>query len=156
MDFISHSYLIMRRASGKFGLASKRYNGVWYTTDEGKVKVFATYGEAKNFYAAKKAECMEQRKAKKAAKEETEKIVEEFKNREEIKALLDAFCHDNGDGTCSIKRNFKMASGKAACIEWNNGLTKRSLACVSLYVAGEGCLFTSGTIDTVMHYIATH
>ena len=82
--------------------------------------------------------------------------MEQFKSREEIKALIDAFAHDNGDGTCTIRRNFKMASGKDAWIEWNNGYTMRSWNCVSLYVAGEGCLFTSGTIDTVIEYIATH
>ena len=49
-----------------------------------------------------------------------------------------------------------MASGKDAWIEWNNGYTQRSLKCVALYVAGIGLLFTSGTIDKVIEYIATH
>lgn len=158
MSFITERYMIVKRNSGKYGLLGKHG---WYEVPrpDGNgwgVKVFAEYRKAVEFRAAKHNEELEQRKAKKAAKEETEKIVEEFKKREEIKALLDEFCHNNGDGTCTIRRDFHMASGKKACIEWNNGYTMRSWNCVSLYVEGEGCLFTSGTIETVMRYIATH
>jgi len=156
MNFINRRYHAMQRLSGKWGLMSLTQCGGWYTNEDGKVKVFNTRKEAIDFCVMKKAEELESRKAKKAEKEAVQKVVEEFKSREDVKALIDAFCHDNGDGTCTVKRNFKMASGKEACIEWNNGRTKRSMHCVSLYVAGLGCLFTSGTIDTVIEYIATH
>lgn len=156
MDFLMHSYNIVRRASGRYALNSHRQPWVWYYTEDGKVKTFATWSEARDFYREQAEACRAERAAKKAAKEATQKKVEEFKTRAEIKALIDAFCHNNGDGTCTIKRNFKMASGKDAWIEWNNGYTTRSWKCVALYVAGVGLLFTSGTIDRVIEYIATH
>ena len=155
MSFITESYSINQRRSGKWGLLGK---SGWYMVQnaEGKwgVKVFAERKDAIAFWSAKCAEEMEQRKEKRAEKEAVQKIVEDFKRREEIKQLIEDFCHDNGDGTCTVKRSLKTASGKTGFIEWNNGFTQRSWKCVALYIGGV-CMFTSGTIDKVIEYIAT-
>ena len=45
------------------------------------------------------------------------------------------------------------ASGKHWVYEGNNGWTNRSRTCGSLYIEGEGTVFTSGRIDKVFDYI---
>lgn len=45
------------------------------------------------------------------------------------------------------------ASGKKWILEGNNGWTERSRYCGSLWIQGEGTVFTSGKIDKVFDYI---
>lgn len=45
------------------------------------------------------------------------------------------------------------ANGKLWLLEGNNGWTTRSRYCGSLYIEGEGCIFTSGRLDRVFDYI---
>lgn len=45
------------------------------------------------------------------------------------------------------------AKGKKYHYEGNNGMTERSRYCGSLWVEGEGIVFTSGTIAKVFEYI---
>lgn len=45
------------------------------------------------------------------------------------------------------------ASGKKWVLEGNNGWTERSRYCGSLWIQGEGTVFTSGRIDKVFDYI---
>lgn len=45
------------------------------------------------------------------------------------------------------------ASGKKWIYEGNNGFTTRSRYCGSLYIEGEGTIFTSGRIDKVFDYV---
>lgn len=45
------------------------------------------------------------------------------------------------------------ASGKKWLLERNNGWTERSRHCGSLWIEGEGMVFTSGRIDKVFDYI---
>jgi len=154
MSFITERYMIVKRKSGKYGLLGKHG---WYEVPrpDGNgwgVKVFAEYKKAVEFRAAKHNEEIEQRKINKAEKEELKKKVENFIREND---LVQAFLEDHGDGTMTIHRSFKTASGANACIEWNNGWTKRSLKCVTLYVGGV-CMFTSGTLETVVEYILTH
>ncbi len=154
MSFITERYMIVKRASGKYGLLGKHG---WYEVPrpDGNgwgVKVFAEYSKAVEFRAAKHNEEIEQRKINKAEKEELKKKVEKFIRDND---LVQDFLEDHGDGTMTIHRSFKTASGKNACIEWNNGCTERSLHCVTLFIAGT-CMFTSGTLETVVEYILTH
>ena len=156
MSFITERYTINQRRSGKWGMLGK---SGWYEVPrpDGNgwgVKVFATRKEAIAFWAAKRDEEMEQRKVKRAEKEAKQKTVEDFKNRAEIKQLFDEICHDNGNGTVTVHRYFKTASGAQARLEFNNGWTERSLKCFTLFIDGV-CMFTSGTIQAVFEYAAT-
>jgi hypothetical protein len=161
MSFTTERYHAMKRKSGKFGLLGK-YG--WYTIqkDDGKwyVKTFATYTEAVKFCSAKEAEEKAARAAKKAEEAELKAKVEKFMADNGITAEMkeearNSFLVDQGDGTAIIKREFKTATGKRATIAWNNGFTKRSWSCVTLYVDGE-TIFTSGHIERVVGYIITH
>lgn len=163
MSFITENYRAMQRKSGKYGLFSFKY-GFWYTIrkDDGKdyVKTFATYSEAVKFCSEKEAEEKEARKAKKAEEAELKANVAKFMKDNGItpemkKAAKDSLLEDQGDGTAIVHRLFKTATGKNARIEWNNGFTRRSFTCVTLYVDGE-VIFTSGHIEKVIAYIITH
>lgn len=48
------------------------------------------------------------------------------------------------------------ASGKNWTLEGNSGWTTRSRHCGTLYIEGEGTIFTSGTIDKAFEYVLTH
>ncbi len=45
------------------------------------------------------------------------------------------------------------ANGKRWILEGNNGWTTRSRYCGTLYIEGEGCIFTSGSLERVFDYI---
>lgn len=47
-------------------------------------------------------------------------------------------------------------SGKKWILYMNNGFTNRSWTCGSLFIEGEGNIFTSGTIERSFEYIFTH
>lgn len=161
MSFITEKYHAVQRKSGKYGLHGK-YG--WYEEEnaagEWKVKVFATYMEAVKFAGMKRDEEMAQRKAKSAEKAELKAKVAKFMADNGItpemkKEAKDSLLEDQGDGTAIVHRHFKTATGKNARIEWNNGFTRRSFTCVTLYVDGE-VIFTSGHIEKVIAYIITH
>lgn len=48
------------------------------------------------------------------------------------------------------------ANGKRWTLEGNNGWTERSRYCGTLYIEGEGTIFTSGRLDRAFDYILTH
>lgn len=48
------------------------------------------------------------------------------------------------------------ANGKKWTLDMNNGWTERSRYCGTLWIEGEGTVFTSGRLDKVFDYILTH
>lgn len=48
------------------------------------------------------------------------------------------------------------AGGKKWILEGNNGWTERSRYCGTLFIEGEGTIFTSGRFDKVFDYILTN
>lgn len=64
------------------------------------------------------------------------------------KALAMNFSKVNGNSFQGV-----TAGGKRWILEGNNGYCERSRYCGSLWIEGEGCIFTSGRLDRVFDYI---
>lgn len=70
---------------------------------------------------------------------------------------------ENGEKALSMVftqngRTFRgvTVSGKRWMLDGNNGWTTRSRYCGTLYIEGEGTIFTSGRLDRAFDYILTH
>lgn len=70
---------------------------------------------------------------------------------------------ENGEKALSMVftqngRTFRgvTVSGKRWMLDGNNGWTNRSRYCGTLYIEGEGTIFTSGRLDRAFDYILTH
>lgn len=162
MSFITERYSVAQRKSGKFGLCGK-YG--WYkeqnAAGEWKAVVFDTFTEAAKFAGMKRDEEMAERKAKSEEKAAMKAKVAKFMKDNGITpemektAIQGMIEKRHEDGTVTLKRVFNTATGKKAVIAWNNGFTRRSWNCVTLYVDGV-VIFTSGHIEKVVEYIITH
>lgn len=97
--------------------------------------------------------------ARAAAKDRTERIQAGVEYNKAFEKLALAFI--NG-GEKALAMNFTKegcwyhgttASGKRWSLQMNGGYTRRSRYCGTLYIEGEGCLFTSGRLDKTFEYI---
>jgi hypothetical protein len=57
---------------------------------------------------------------------------------------------------CGAFKKGVTTQGKKWSLEMNGGYTQRSRYCGSLYIEGEGMIFTSGTLAKAFEYIFTH
>lgn len=82
---------------------------------------------------------------------EASKKAAELANDEEREAMVKAMAQEMAE------RGFKTkgftTKGLRYIIEGNNGWTERSLHCWTMYIEGQGAVFTSGTLETVARYI---
>lgn len=72
-------------------------------------------------------------------------------NEDELKAMVKAMAQDMAERGFADK-GF-TTKGLRYIIEGNNGFTDRSLHCWTMYIEGQGAVFTSGTLETVARYI---
>jgi len=98
--------------------------------------------------------------AKSWAKDLTERIQIASRYDKQFEKLAMVF-YTNGEKALALNytqiggNSFKgvTASGKRWVLEGNMGWTNRSRYCGTLYIEGEGCIFTSGKLDRVFDYI---
>lgn len=100
-----------------------------------------------------------QKSAMEAASDLTERIQNANRWQKQYEALAKVF-FENGEKALAMNftqkgRSFEgvTASGKKWMLEANHGWTARSRYCGSLWVEGEGTVFTSGRLDKVFDYI---
>lgn len=87
-----------------------------------------------------------------------EQIKAEAKQAAEMKKEIKAKAKEMADEikkSGGLMKYGKTPSGKHYVFYGNDGMTKRSRYCYTLRVDGE-TVFTSGEIETVIHYILTH
>ena len=92
-------------------------------------------------------------------KDLTERIKRSNSYQKEFELLSKVF-FEHGEKALAMNymqygRNFEgvTASGKKWILERNHGWAERSRNCGSLWIQGEGTVFTSGRIDKVFDYI---
>lgn len=100
-----------------------------------------------------------QKAARESGRDLTERIQRSAEWRKQYEKLAKVF-FENGEKALAMNfmqygRTFKgvTASGKVWILEGNNGWTQRSRYCGSLFIEGEGTIFTSGRLDKVFDYI---
>lgn len=100
-----------------------------------------------------------QDQAKAMARNLTERIQMASKWQKEFEKLSKIF-FEHGEKALAMHftqhgRTFEgvTASGKKWILTGNNGWTERSRYCGTLYIEGEGTIFTSGKLDKVFDYI---
>ena len=100
--------------------------------------------------------------AKLLASSLSERINNATQWQKQYEALAKVFL-EHGEKTLSmhyIQRGSRCdgvtVSGKKWIYEGNNGFTSRSRYCGSLYIEGEGTIFTSGRIDKVFDYVLSN
>lgn len=94
-----------------------------------------------------------------AGQDLTERIQNANRWQKEYEQLAKVFL-ENGDKALAMNfmqkgRSYEgvTASGKKWMLEANHGWTARSRYCGSLWIEGEGTVFTSGRLDKVFDYI---
>lgn len=97
--------------------------------------------------------------AKATARDLSERIQKGFQYKKQFEKLAKVFW-EHGDKALAMVytqqgRRFKgvTASGKRWTLDGNCGWTERSRYCGTLYIEGEGVIFTSGRLDRVFDYI---